>query len=178
MDKTLLTNGLLLLPDGRFTPGSLLVEGETITRVFPDGEVLPEVFTVDLAGRTLIPGFIDAHVHLSALALKRLRCDLAIAQSAQEIIERLKAAGPPDGMFGSDGMPPGPLYGAGGATRHPLPEQQLTLARNPGRFERAVNSVSATTPGGENGSDVCNCTPLPVDVTYWDHTECIPWSLR
>src|SRR6266704_2596169 len=32
---------------------------------------------IDLAGRTLLPGFIDAHVHASAAGLERLRCDLS-----------------------------------------------------------------------------------------------------
>ena len=95
MDRKLFTNGLLLLPGGSFAPGSLLVEGDSIARVFPDGEPLPDVDTVDLAGRTLIPGFVDGHIHLSALALKRLRCDLAGAGSARGVVERLKAVKTP-----------------------------------------------------------------------------------
>jgi predicted amidohydrolase YtcJ len=93
----LFTNGLLLLPNGSFAPGSLLVEGDLITRIFPEGESLPDVVTVDLAGRTLVPGFVDAHIHLSELALKRQRCDLAGAESAGEVVERLKKAKTPGG---------------------------------------------------------------------------------
>ena len=51
-------------------PGmDVLVEGERILRVLPDSELEPAVRakakTIDLRGRFLMPGMIDAHVHLA-----------------------------------------------------------------------------------------------------------------
>jgi predicted amidohydrolase YtcJ len=37
----------------------------------------PATRAVDLDGRMVLPGFIDAHVHASAAGLERLRCDLS-----------------------------------------------------------------------------------------------------
>src|SRR5262249_35960039 len=36
---------------------------------------------IDLAGRMLLPGFIDSHIHASAGGLARIRCDLSGAHS-------------------------------------------------------------------------------------------------
>ncbi len=44
----------------------VVIVGDRITAVAPDVEVPPGARTIDLAGRTLLPGFIDAHVHLGA----------------------------------------------------------------------------------------------------------------
>lgn len=68
----LLTGATLI--DGTGTapqPGmSVLVNGRTIAAVGPDGTVVepPDAIRHDLAGRTLMPGLIDGHVHLLAYA--------------------------------------------------------------------------------------------------------------
>src|SRR5215470_20278315 len=41
---------------------------------------------IDLAGRMLLPGFIDAHVHASAAGLERLRCDLSEAHGLEDYL--------------------------------------------------------------------------------------------
>lgn len=45
--------------------GTLIVEGNRIQEIGPDGEVdiLPEAFIVDATGKTIIPGLVDAHAH-------------------------------------------------------------------------------------------------------------------
>ena len=45
----------------------------------------------DLHGKVLLPAFIDAHSHLTAVAVSMRLVDLSEAQSHQEIIERLRA---------------------------------------------------------------------------------------
>lgn len=61
----LFTNGPVLTPEGR-TATAVAVTGDRITAV-GHGEVHdlagPRTQVVDLAGRLLLPGFQDAHVH-------------------------------------------------------------------------------------------------------------------
>src|SRR5436305_14845642 len=51
----------------------------------------PETEEIDLAGRVVIPGLIDAHCHLISYGLTRLRsADLLGARSIAEIQQRLR----------------------------------------------------------------------------------------
>jgi predicted amidohydrolase YtcJ len=98
-------NGHVLTPHGRFERASLLVAGARIREVLPRGAERPllgreDVGEVDLRGRHLIPGFVDGHFHLRALALKSARCDLSEARSTKEIVQALSRfahANPGDG---------------------------------------------------------------------------------
>src|SRR5436190_23406141 len=52
--------------DGRLqSPGLVVVEGGRITGVGPDAAVPAGARVLDLGDATLLPGFIDAHVHLT-----------------------------------------------------------------------------------------------------------------
>ncbi|MCP4693299.1 MAG: amidohydrolase family protein [Desulfobacterales bacterium] len=63
---TAFVNGLVILGNGRFLEGAtVLVEGEKIVRVAAGNVALPAgAREISLAGRALLPGFIDCHVHL------------------------------------------------------------------------------------------------------------------
>src|SRR5262249_34014671 len=66
------TNAYLIDCVGKEPVGgaAVVVEGERIRDVIPSGRVGPlagAVETVDLAGRTLMPGLTDAHVHVCAV---------------------------------------------------------------------------------------------------------------
>ena len=50
----------------------------------------PEV--VDLGGRTVVPGFADAHVHFPTWALAQRQTDLDGCRSLDEALARLRAA--------------------------------------------------------------------------------------
>ncbi|MDQ3341973.1 MAG: amidohydrolase family protein, partial [Actinomycetota bacterium] len=50
--------------DGRFAPATVVVDGERISAAGPDVEVPDGAERLDCAGRWLIPGFVDAHVHV------------------------------------------------------------------------------------------------------------------
>lgn len=56
---------------------------------------------VDLRGRTMLPGFIDAHIHLLETAYQRQRIDASACQSEDEVAElvRQRAAITPPGQW-------------------------------------------------------------------------------
>ncbi|MFF4651775.1 N-acetylglucosamine-6-phosphate deacetylase [Streptomyces sp. NPDC001380] len=61
-DRTVLAGARLVLPSGVVEDGVLAVEGGRITASGPAGpDPLPGA--LDLAGRTVVPGFVDLHVH-------------------------------------------------------------------------------------------------------------------
>ncbi len=102
-------NGRVLAAHGRFERSSLLVAGGQIVEVIPHGpdrELLQSgrVEGIDVCGQYIIPGFVDAHVHLRALALKDVRCDLGGARSLRELIDTLA-------RFAVDGCGDGAVVG-------------------------------------------------------------------
>jgi predicted amidohydrolase YtcJ len=96
-----LTGGPVLAPDGRPRYGrAVLVRDGLVEAVVPDRDVrdLPAAEVIDLHGRLLLPGFIDAHAHPVWGGLERLTCDLSQAERSvaayQEVIARVAAAHP------------------------------------------------------------------------------------
>lgn len=62
--RTLIDGGLVLRPDGRFTPAALVIEGGVIADVLDPGAPRPEdAAPVDAGGRLVIPGLVNAHTH-------------------------------------------------------------------------------------------------------------------
>ena len=59
----------LLLSNGKFVDGrgqvgtTLTIRNGRIARVGKTGPVAPDARRIDLGGRTVVPGFFDAHVH-------------------------------------------------------------------------------------------------------------------
>jgi len=98
---THLTNAQIYGPDGIVRRGQVTIDGDRIRDVVTDrtgtdtGGPAPVAadgaVVVDLAGAFLFPGFVDTHIHLTSLALKSLRCDLAPARSAGELYDLLRA---------------------------------------------------------------------------------------
>ncbi len=93
----------LVLRHGRFYPvatpgaveGSLAVRGGRIAYLGPDAgaaELIgPETEVIDLAGRTVTPGLIDAHSHLVSLGRALAEVDLVGTSSYEEVIERVRS---------------------------------------------------------------------------------------
>lgn len=76
------------------TAQALAIDGDRIVQVGTEEAVLaayPEARRVDAEGRTVVPGLIDAHAHLTGLAGTRLMADLRGTTSKAEIVERLQA---------------------------------------------------------------------------------------
>jgi N-acetylglucosamine-6-phosphate deacetylase len=61
--RVLLRAARLITPDETLAPGSVLVAGRTIEAVGGALPALPDAEVVDLPGLTLVPGFVDVHVH-------------------------------------------------------------------------------------------------------------------
>ncbi|WP_327399391.1 amidohydrolase [Streptomyces sp. NBC_01288] len=89
----LFTNGPALTPEGR-TATAVAVTGDRITAV-GDAEVHdlagPNTQVVDLAGRLLLPGFQDAHVHPVPAGLELTQCDLTRAKTAEDTVAAVRA---------------------------------------------------------------------------------------
>lgn len=59
----LLANGLIVFPDFGTVPGSVGVKDGRIAAILEAGATLPAERTVDCAGRWVMPGIVDPHVH-------------------------------------------------------------------------------------------------------------------
>src|SRR6185312_11215907 len=77
----------------RSRAGAVAVSRGRIVAVGHDLDELvgPSTEVVDLAGRMLVPGFQDAHVHAVWGGLDRLRCDLSPYASQPEYLQALAA---------------------------------------------------------------------------------------
>ena len=102
----LLRNARILAMDGRpVFSGAIQIAGERIAYVRQESNSsAPEcghADVIDCGGRLLLPGFIDAHLHVlgAARALADVDCSASAAPSIDAILERLRAA--------ADALPPG-----------------------------------------------------------------------
>jgi predicted amidohydrolase YtcJ len=95
MTRTIFTGGPVRTMAG---PAServevVVVDGGRIVAVGPRGleAAHPGATVVDLAGRTLVPGFIDAHAHLSIAALHPRWADLTAVRDVEGLHAALRA---------------------------------------------------------------------------------------
>ncbi|MGR6968539.1 amidohydrolase [Streptomyces cynarae] len=89
----LFTGGPVLTPDGPVTT-PVAVVGERIAAVGdPAARELagPRTEVVDLAGRLLLPGFQDAHIHPVPAGLEMAQCDLTGTKTAEETVAAVRA---------------------------------------------------------------------------------------
>jgi imidazolonepropionase-like amidohydrolase len=77
--------------------GTVVVEGETIADVLFDATRVDGAWVHDLAGNTLLPGLIDAHVHVTATQAELLKVNITapslIAAQSKDIMERMLMRG-------------------------------------------------------------------------------------
>src|SRR5205823_8164568 len=73
---------------------AIAVRGEKILALGPQSQVLrfkgPQTRLIDLGGQFVVPGFNDAHMHLTHAGLKKLTIDLTGTKSLQEFQERIR----------------------------------------------------------------------------------------
>lgn len=79
--KVVRFDGMLISPDGK------------ITRLLQHGDKKPEKldWRADLKGKTILPGFIDAHGHVMELGFRSLELDLSDTKSLEEAKARIAA---------------------------------------------------------------------------------------
>src|SRR3954469_13025442 len=93
MTRTLLSNVRIFdgLNDTLSGPASLLIEHDRIVSIVPLGEAANADVTLDLEGRTVMPGLIDAHFHAYAsradlVALEKMP-PTYVAQTGRAVME-------------------------------------------------------------------------------------------
>ncbi|OXM72898.1 amidohydrolase [Amycolatopsis thermalba] len=101
MSTTVFRNGAVFCADAaRSVASAVAVRDGVIVAVGGDAEVasIRAGDVVDLHGRLLLPGFVDAHVHPVMGGLERLRCDLSGLATADEYLAAIGgyAAAHPD----------------------------------------------------------------------------------
>src|SRR5215471_11941743 len=94
----LLVNGVIHTMDEQTSRVSALAIDLTSGHILATGDDAmiralsgPLTETVDLHGRAVVPGFIDAHAHLVHYAQSRLDVDLRDARSEEEAVARVEA---------------------------------------------------------------------------------------
>ncbi len=80
--------------DARPQAEALAVRGGRIVAVGSDGDVAghigPRTRVVELHGRTVLPGFQDAHCHPPSSGLDELRCDVRDARGRKAVVKRIR----------------------------------------------------------------------------------------
>jgi len=100
MPKQLLLKKADFFPLGEFPPGAdaLLIQDGLIASLGRTRELIrildPTARVIDLKGRTVLPGFIDSHVHLAETGLLRQGVDLSEAEHIDQVLEMLSGAFP------------------------------------------------------------------------------------
>ncbi|ORT56748.1 amidohydrolase [Streptomyces sp. CB03238] len=89
------TGGPVLVPATPATGVAVAVTGDRISAVGEahdvHGLIGPKTEVVDLAGRLLLPGFQDAHVHPVPAGLELTQCDLTGAKTAADTLAAVRA---------------------------------------------------------------------------------------
>ncbi len=100
--ELLFVNGPVYTVDAaRSWATAVAVKGGTIVAVGADKDVRawmgPHTEVVDLAGRMLLPGFQDAHIHPPGSGLEMLRCNLSelyVLDAYERVIARVRGGQP------------------------------------------------------------------------------------
>lgn len=97
--RTLLKNGYLFTGGGEPVRQELLVEGDRISALLAPGTAAAADETVDLHGRTVIPGFVQSHVHLCQVLFRGRADDLALLDWLRTRIWPYEAAHDEDSTY-------------------------------------------------------------------------------
>jgi len=91
-------NILTMNPDRPLVKSMLIdIDGGFIIGLNDQEVLIPqddEMKVIDLRGQTILPGFIDSHVHVRELGMDRIKANLVGVETAEAIVERLQARFP------------------------------------------------------------------------------------
>ena len=95
MKRTGVVNCDVITLDKGERAGAVLIEGNEIALVSDSeksvlSKLRPGDRSFDLDGRTVIPGFIDSHTHISTVGMMELGVDLSDARSKEDVITIIK----------------------------------------------------------------------------------------
>jgi len=94
-DLVLLGGRIETMDPSRPRAAALAASGGRIVAVGTDAEVrrriAPRTRVIDLRGRTVTPGFGDAHIHVVSSSLERMRCDLGGLRGLDRYLEAIVA---------------------------------------------------------------------------------------
>ena len=101
--NTLFLNGNVLTMDGTEADAVLVRDG-TVKMVGRADEIrsaVPDADVYDLSGKTLMPGFVDAHGHFVAYAMSLLQLSLRDATDMPSLLDMIgkRASGTPEGKW-------------------------------------------------------------------------------
>ena len=95
VERIFFNGNIYTMDEGRPAARAVAVAGGKIIGVGSDEEMFAlsgtETERIDLGGRTVIPGFVDAHAHFLGYANNLARIDLVGTRSFHEVMERLEA---------------------------------------------------------------------------------------
>jgi predicted amidohydrolase YtcJ len=162
----MLINGKILTMDGQskvaeavaIRDGKILAVGDTAMVRTLAGR---QTRTIDLAGKTVVPGLIDTHVHFKAAGMSDYVVDMSRAKSVAEALETIKRfaarKSPGDWIVGSAWHPPSQL-----TEKRYLTRQEIdSVAPNNPVYLRTVGHFSMVNTIGLEEAGVTKDTPNP-----------------
>lgn len=152
----IVTNGKVFTGSDRTFAEAIAIQGNKILQVGSNREIKrlrrPQTLMLDAHGASVLPGFVDAHVHLAEAARARAGVDLADAGTAEALAMRIRefAAAHPDAEWIRGRGWSYELFPDGLPTRQALdaivPDRPAYLVAGDGRTAWA-NSRALTTAG-------------------------------
>jgi predicted amidohydrolase YtcJ len=96
MGRTVFLNANVIPMEQRAYSGGLVVEGNRIIHMGSDEDAMKYAgdhsMTIDLQGKTLLPGFIESHMHPFSLIWNKLYLNLTDLDSLSDVLDAVKEA--------------------------------------------------------------------------------------
>ncbi|MEL6687718.1 MAG: amidohydrolase [Pseudomonadota bacterium] len=92
-DEQLITGATFVTMDGDASPEAMLISEGRIIALGTEAALStmrPNAETLDYSGRTILPGFIDSHVHIRELGLDAIKVDLVGVETVEDIVRRIQ----------------------------------------------------------------------------------------
>ena len=173
-----LSNARVLTPDNWGGPGlshaqAVAIRGDTITAVGRNSDILalagPAARSIDCAGMTLIPGIVDSHCHLLALAasLRGMDCgprSVSSIRNLQRVIQKEAGSILPGEWVRGFGYDDESLSD----NRHPTRwDLDPATPDNPVRLDHRSGHATVLNSRGLELAGIHRDTPDPVDGVIW-----------